>query len=134
MDRCVGDTFITRINLAHGCLIKKVNYEIHADILKLLLVVKKARRTRRWISEIRDDIEYKFSQDEEDDEIFLNLMQSKVSKDAILKGNASPEPLSMGEKDKISKLTQDDTVMNTGYQKKRMMLQLKPSYLNNNKF
>ena len=66
----VATTFINRINnLAQDCLLKKIDFKVHADILQLLPFIKKARRTHLRISGIPDDIEYEDSQDEEDDKI-----------------------------------------------------------------
>ena len=56
----VAQTFIGRINnLAQTCLIKKIDFKVYADIMQLLPVVKKARRTYLRISGIQDDMEYK---------------------------------------------------------------------------
>ena len=42
----VATTFINRINnLAQDCLLKKIDFKVHADILQLLPIIKKARRT-----------------------------------------------------------------------------------------
>ena len=81
----VANNFIARINnLAQGCLRKKVDFKIHADVLQLLPIIKKARRTHLRISGIQDDVAYKDSQDKEDDDIFLNQSQSNKVKDDIL--------------------------------------------------
>ena len=77
----VAQTFITRINnLAQNCLIKKIDFKIYAEVLQLLPVVKKARRTHLRISGIQDDIDYEESQDEDDDEIFLSQSNNKQEK------------------------------------------------------
>ena len=108
----VANTFIARINnLAQGCLRKKVDFKIHADVLQLLPIIKKARRTHLRISGIQDDFDYEDSHAEEDNEIFLNLIQSKKMKDAILKRNTSPEPVLEPEKEKNSNPILDDTEM-----------------------
>ena len=74
----VAHTFIERINnLAQNCLIKKVDFKVYADIMQLLPVIKKARRTHLRISGIQDDVEYEDPQDEDDDEIFLSSSQLK---------------------------------------------------------
>ena len=74
----VATTFINRINnLAQDCLLKKIDFKVHADILQLLPIIKKARRTHLRISGIPDDIEYEDSQDEEDDQIFFNSKSDK---------------------------------------------------------
>ena len=79
----VANNFIARINnLAQGCLRKKVDFKIHADVLQLLPIIKKARRTHLRISGIPDDVAYEDSQDD------------------ILKRNASHEPTIEPEKEK----------------------------------
>ena len=55
------------------------------NILQLLPVVKKARRTHLRISGIPDEIEYETSQDEEEDQIFFNQSQSTKMKENLLK-------------------------------------------------
>ena len=76
----VAQTFITRINnLAQNCLIKKIDFKIYAEVLQLLPVVKKARRTHLRITGIQD-IDYEESQDEDDDEIFLSQSNNKQEK------------------------------------------------------
>ena len=88
----VAQTFITRINnLAQNCLIKKIDFKIYAEVLQLLPVVKKARRTHLRISGIQDDIDYEESQDEDDDEISQsNNKQKKILRSLRIRRTVEP--------------------------------------------
>ena len=104
----VATTFINRINnLAQDCLLKKIDFKVHADILQLLPIIKKARRTHLRISGIPDDIEYEDSQDEEDDNIFLSQSQIKKLKEQMLQGSDATNAETVGEKEKPNRTDSD---------------------------
>ena len=105
----VAETFIKRINeLDQGCLIKKIDFKVHANILQLLPVVKKARRTHLRISGIPDEIEYENSQDEEDDQIFLNQSQATKMKETIFNSEKVAQVECEKEKENQSNLSDID--------------------------
>ena len=68
----VFNTFFKRINdLAQGCLVRKIDFKLHSDILQLLPLIKRARQVHLKRCGLQDEVEYDQDYDEDDDEAFL---------------------------------------------------------------
>ena len=68
----VFNTFFKRINdLAQGCLVRKIDFKLHSDILQLLPIIKRARQVHLKRCGLQDEVEYDQDYDEDDDEAFL---------------------------------------------------------------
>ena len=70
----VFQIFDKRISdLAQGCLMRNIDFKVHADIVQLLPIIRKARQLHLKRSGLIDDVEYEHDGDDEDDEAFLSI-------------------------------------------------------------
>ena len=69
----VFQTFNKRINdLAQGCLMRNIDFKVHADIMQLIPIIRKARQIALKRSGLMNEEEYDHDGDEEDDKAFLS--------------------------------------------------------------
>ena len=110
----VFNTFFKRINdLAQGCLVKKIDFKLHSDILQLLPIIKRERQVHLKRCGLQDEVEYEEDYDEHDDEAFLTSVPHNNHITSTPTPEDNSEDGTKGEKQKNPKDNNEETLSTT---------------------
>ena len=106
----VFKTFYKRINeLAQGCLIRKMDFKLHSDIVQLLPIVKRARQVHLRRCGLEDEVEYEETYDEDDDDAFLSPTQNSARNTSTPNPESNDEDECRGQSSKVENTILDNT-------------------------
>ena len=107
----VFQTFDKRISdLAEGCLMRNIDFKVHADIVQLLPIIRKARQVHLKRSGLVDKIEYEHDGDDEDDEAFLSTGKPEDTEATSTPKSSCDDALSQGSQLEDTSVDGDITV------------------------